>query len=167
MILDESDQASEGAELKILVFGGTRRRRRERAGEQRIVEHGAHERFRVDELAATPGIAPTRFEDWLTSRSPSKRLSPIGGLMKSTASTLSSASNGRSRPSTTLAQYLEAVQVAMRERRGLRRGQAFFNVLLELEPELAHRLEETADDPFSNDGNLPGFLLRVGESLRE
>jgi hypothetical protein len=67
---------------------------------------------------------------------------------------------------TTLAQYLEAVEVSMRERRGLRKGQTFFNVLLEMEPELADRLAGTADDPFYNDGNLPGFLLRVVEALR-
>lgn len=76
---------------------------------------------------------------------------------------------GRDRPrprKTTLAQYLEAVEVAMRERRGMRKGQTFFNVLLEMEPELAHRLEDTADDPFYNDGKLPEFLLRVGEALR-
>jgi hypothetical protein len=67
---------------------------------------------------------------------------------------------------TMLAQYLEAVAVATRERRGLRRGQTFFNVLSEMEPELAGRLTEAADDPFYNDGKLPGFLLRVAEALR-
>jgi hypothetical protein len=67
---------------------------------------------------------------------------------------------------TTLGQYLEAVAVATRERRGLRRGQTFFNVLSEMEPELADRLTGTADDPFYNDGKLPGFLLRVAEALR-
>jgi hypothetical protein len=54
----------------------------------------------------------------------------------------------------------------MRERRGLRKGQTFFNVLLELEPELAHRLQDTAADPFYNEGKLPEFLLRAGEVLR-
>jgi hypothetical protein len=67
---------------------------------------------------------------------------------------------------TTFAQYQKAVEVAMRERRGLRKGQTFFNVLLEIEPELAERLTGTADDPFYNDGKLPGFLLRVAEELR-
>ena len=67
---------------------------------------------------------------------------------------------------TTFAQYQRAVEVAMRERRGLRKGQTFFNVLLQLEPELAERLTRTADDPFYNDGKLPGFLLRVSEELR-
>lgn len=54
----------------------------------------------------------------------------------------------------------------MRERRGLRKGQAFFNVLREMEPELANGLNGTADDPFYNDGKLPRFLLRVVEALR-
>lgn len=54
----------------------------------------------------------------------------------------------------------------MRERRGLRKGQTFFNVLHELEPELADRLTGTADDPFYDDGKLPGFLLRVADALR-
>jgi hypothetical protein len=67
---------------------------------------------------------------------------------------------------TTFARYLEAVEVAMRERRGLRKGQTFFNVLREMEPELADRLTGTADDPFYNDGKLPEFLLRVAEALR-
>ena len=67
---------------------------------------------------------------------------------------------------TTLAQYQHAVEVAMRERRGLRRGQAFFDVLSELEPELAERLTGTADDPFYDDSKLPAFLLRVAGELR-
>ena len=54
----------------------------------------------------------------------------------------------------------------MRERGGLRKGQTFFNVLREMEPELADRIAGTADDPFYNDGKLPGFLLRVVEPLR-
>jgi hypothetical protein len=66
---------------------------------------------------------------------------------------------------TAFAQYQRAVEVAMREPRGLRKGQTFFNVLFELEPELARRLTGKADDPFYNDGNLPGFLLLVAEEL--
>jgi hypothetical protein len=69
-------------------------------------------------------------------------------------------------PLTTFAQYQRAVEVALRERRGLRKGQAFFNVLLELEPEVAHRLIGTAEDPFYDDGKLPEFLVRVVEELR-
>jgi hypothetical protein len=67
---------------------------------------------------------------------------------------------------TTFAQYLEAVEVAMRERSGLRKGQTFFNVLREMEPELADGIAGTADDPFYNDGKLPEFVLRVREALR-
>lgn len=54
----------------------------------------------------------------------------------------------------------------MHERHGLRKGQTFFNVLLELEPELAQRLTRTPDDPFYNDAKLPEFVLRVAEALR-
>ena len=67
---------------------------------------------------------------------------------------------------TTFAQYQRAVEIAMRERRGLRRGQTFSNVLLDLEPELAQRLTGTAEDPFYNDAKLPRFLIRVAEELR-
>jgi hypothetical protein len=67
---------------------------------------------------------------------------------------------------TTFAQYQEAVELAMRERRGQRKGQAFFNVLQDLDPELAGRLTNTADDPFYNDQKLPGFLVRVAQELR-
>lgn len=70
------------------------------------------------------------------------------------------------RRATTLAQYLEAVEVEMQQRRGMRKGQTFFNVLLELEPQVARRLEHTADDPFYNDANLPHFLVRIGEALQ-
>jgi hypothetical protein len=66
---------------------------------------------------------------------------------------------------TTFGEYQRAVKVAIRERRGLREGQAYFDVLLELEPELAQRLTGTADDPFYDDGKLPAFLLRVAEEL--
>jgi hypothetical protein len=86
--------------------------------------------------------------------------------MASTVGTMRSTPNSRRRRSTTFAQYLQAVEVAMRERRGMRKGQTFFNALLELQPELAHRLEDTADDPFYNDGKLPQFLLLVEEVLR-
>ena len=45
-------------------------------------------------------------------------------------------------------------------------GQTFVDVLVELEPQLAQRLTGTADDPFYDDGKLPGFLVRVAEELR-
>jgi hypothetical protein len=85
--------------------------------------------------------------------------------MASTAITVRSEASPPPRRITAFAQYQRAVKVAMRERRGLHKGQTFFNVLFELEPELAQRLTGTADDPFYNDGNLPGFLLRVAEEL--
>jgi hypothetical protein len=57
---------------------------------------------------------------------------------------------------TTFGEYQHAVDVAMRERFGLRRGQASFNVWVDLEPEIAQRLAETGDDPCYNDDRLPG-----------
>jgi hypothetical protein len=66
---------------------------------------------------------------------------------------------------TTFAQYQRAVEVVLRQRPGLRKGQAFFNVLLELEPDVAHGLTGTAEDPFYDDGKLPEFLVRVVEEL--
>jgi hypothetical protein len=86
--------------------------------------------------------------------------------MASTLGTPRIYSNGQRGPVTTLAQYLAAVKVTMRERRGQRKGQAFFNVLYEMEPELAHRVIGTDADPFYDDGKLPDFLLRVAEELR-
>jgi hypothetical protein len=74
--------------------------------------------------------------------------------------------NGQRGPVTTLAQYLAAVKVTMRERRGQRKGQTFFNVLHEMEPELADRITGTDADPFYDDGKLPDFLLRVADELR-
>ena len=67
---------------------------------------------------------------------------------------------------TTFAQYQVAVAVSMRERRGLRKGQTFYNVLCELEPGVAEGLVGTADDPFYDDGKLPDFLARVAQTLR-
>jgi hypothetical protein len=66
----------------------------------------------------------------------------------------------------TFAQYQDAVAIALRERRGLRKGQTFFNVLRELAPELADRLIGTAVDPFYNDAKLPEFVLRVAQELQ-
>jgi hypothetical protein len=45
---------------------------------------------------------------------------------------------------TTFGEYQHAVDVARRERSGLRKGQAYFNVLVDLEPEIVQRLAETA-----------------------
>jgi hypothetical protein len=86
--------------------------------------------------------------------------------MASTAITVRSEASPPPRRVTAFAQYQRAVEVAMRERRGLRKGQTFVDVLVELEPQLAQRLTGTADDPFYDDGKLPGFLVRVAEALR-
>jgi hypothetical protein len=66
---------------------------------------------------------------------------------------------------TTFGQYQDAVAMALRQRPGMRKGQTFYNVLLELEPELAERLVGTADDPFYDDAKLPDFLVRVAQTL--
>ena len=86
--------------------------------------------------------------------------------MASTAITVRSEASPPCGRVTTFAQYQRAVQVAMRERRGLRKRETFVDVLVELEPQLAQRLTGTADDPFYDDGKLPGFLVRVAEALR-
>jgi hypothetical protein len=85
------------------------------------------------------------------------------------AATVNTPRFGRNRPggrAITFAQYQDAVAVALRERRGLRKGQTFFNVLREFEPELADRLIGTAVDPFYNDAKLPEFVLRVAQELQ-
>lgn len=69
-------------------------------------------------------------------------------------------------PTVTLARYFRAVDVEMHARPGLRKGQTFFNVLLELQPDLAHRIEDTPDDPFYDDRKLPKFLAQIAEALR-
>jgi hypothetical protein len=66
----------------------------------------------------------------------------------------------------TFGQYQEAVAVSMRQRHGLRKGQTFYNVLRELEPELAEQLAGTAEDPYYDDSKLPDFLARVAQTLR-
>jgi hypothetical protein len=66
---------------------------------------------------------------------------------------------------TSFDQFQHAVEVALRERSGVRKGRAYFDVLLELEPELANRLAETDDDPFYDDDKLPAFLSRVAHEL--
>jgi hypothetical protein len=53
--------------------------------------------------------------------------------MAVTADTLRSPATPLRGRATTFAQYQGAVEAALRERRGLRTGQAFFNVLLELD----------------------------------
>jgi hypothetical protein len=68
-------------------------------------------------------------------------------------------------PVTTFTQYQRAVEVAMRERGGLRKGQTYFNVLLELEQEFAEPLAGSAVDPFYDDAKLPSFLLLVKQEL--
>ncbi|WHT20952.1 hypothetical protein N8J89_07775 [Crossiella sp. CA-258035] len=42
-----------------------------------------------------------------------------------------------------------------------RRGQAFFNLLNRIRPELAHVVWGTGRDPFGDDGTLPDFLAFV------
>lgn len=46
-----------------------------------------------------------------------------------------------------------------------RTGQAYFNRLYELEPELANEIRATGLDPFYRDDILPDFLTKVYEEI--
>lgn len=60
--------------------------------------------------------------------------------------------------------YLDAVVASRTEHPEWRLGQAFFNVLYELRPDLAERARATEFDPFYNDRILD-FLVWVGREL--
>jgi hypothetical protein len=45
-----------------------------------------------------------------------------------------------------------------------RSGQAHFNVLYEMRPDLSERIRATTLDPFYNDGLLPDFLVWVRDN---
>jgi hypothetical protein len=66
----------------------------------------------------------------------------------------------------TLEAYFEAVEAEMHKRRGLRKGQTFFNVLLELEPDLARRIENTTADPYYDDRRLSKFVTQIAEAFQ-
>lgn len=42
-----------------------------------------------------------------------------------------------------------------------RKGQAYFNALVLVAPELAELIRGTKDDPFYDDGNLPAFMTAI------
>jgi hypothetical protein len=48
-----------------------------------------------------------------------------------------------------------------------RRGQAYFNTLATINPELADQIAAGGDDPFYDDARLPHFLARIAELLEE
>lgn len=62
-------------------------------------------------------------------------------------------------------QYLNLVNQAVRAWPSRRVGQAFFNVLCEVEPLLAERVRATEFDPFYQDKRIPAFLEFVEQRI--
>jgi hypothetical protein len=56
---------------------------------------------------------------------------------------------------------MAALDRAIQARRGQRPGQAHFNALYELRPDLADEIRGTDLDPFYNDTRIPEFLCWV------
>lgn len=59
------------------------------------------------------------------------------------------------------AEYLAAVNEALIANPDWRRGQAFFNVLHRVRPDLSERIRGTVIDPFYGDSVIPEFLASV------
>jgi hypothetical protein len=57
--------------------------------------------------------------------------------------------------------YIEAVSHAIRVNPTWRIGQAYFNVLDDMEPEIARRVQGSPLDPFYNDSRITAFLEQV------
>lgn len=53
------------------------------------------------------------------------------------------------------------LQVSMPDEKRWRRGQAYFNVLDDVRPDLADQVRAMALDPFHNDDKVPQFLAWV------
>ena len=49
----------------------------------------------------------------------------------------------------------------------LRAGQVADNMLHDMHPDVAIKINNTDDDPFYNNGKLPAFLDRVEQELRD
>lgn len=61
----------------------------------------------------------------------------------------------------TSASVAELAQAMVRDQPELRRGQAFFNALYRLDPELANHLCTTAVDPYYQDDRIPYFCIAI------
>ena len=48
----------------------------------------------------------------------------------------------------------------------LRLGQAYYNVLFDIDPELAREINGTECDPFYRDDLIPAFLEKLGEKWK-
>ncbi len=67
-------------------------------------------------------------------------------------------------PTTTYEEYTTAVAAKLRDYPHWRRGQAAFNMLWEMRPELADKIATGPRDPFYRDDRLPDFLGWVEEN---
>lgn len=68
-----------------------------------------------------------------------------------------------------LHEYLQAVVFAKNDHPGWRMGQAYYNVLHEMSPEIARRLlgGNYMPDPFYNDKLIPAFLAWLADQEGE
>lgn len=64
-------------------------------------------------------------------------------------------------------EYLEHADLYYHSEPLQRIGQAYYNALSELHPELAGEINSTDLDPFFNDGRLDEFLKAVEEKLSD
>lgn len=65
------------------------------------------------------------------------------------------------KPQILFVQYLHAVHEKKEVEKTWRMGQTYFNVLREMRPDIAERIEVTDDDPFYDDGKIGAFLCKV------
>lgn len=66
-------------------------------------------------------------------------------------------------PGTTMPQFISAVQTTMDVNPSYRRGQAVFNTLFSVWPELATRIMRTELDPFQDDKRVPVLMEWLAE----
>lgn len=61
----------------------------------------------------------------------------------------------------TYSDYIIRVGKALRDNPGWRAGQAYFNVLNDVDPESANKIRGTQRDPFHQDSRLDSFMLHL------
>ena len=62
--------------------------------------------------------------------------------------------------------YLQSAALRTREVSTERVGQAYFNALHELAPQIAEQIQATSLDPFHDDARLGAFLAKVDQLFR-
>jgi len=65
----------------------------------------------------------------------------------------------------TITRLDKSVEMDMNKRDHLRLGQTYFNVLCDLEPEIANTIRGTEDDPFYDDKKVNAFKKKMIELL--